>query len=159
MVGSIKYLGCPLVRPGYTISRFCSPGRFDTDICLWSGLSIPLGCRRSSPVQIHNRGDSLTVTNLARQAPKRRGRGRRHPCSPMARPHHSCRGHGHPSCLARLGLSRTYRAGSDIPRLLAGPDLFLCFFYVAYVSFSSLPFPIDIAYASFLLFATSVVSR
>ena len=100
-----------------------------------------------------------TVTNLARQAPKRRGRGRRHPCSPMARPHHSCRGHGHPSCLVRLGRSPTYRAGSDTPRPLAGPDLFLCFFYVAYASFSSLPFPIDIAYASFLLSATSVVSR
>ena len=101
----------------------------------------------------------LPVTNLARQAPKRRGQGRRHPCSPMAHPHHSCHGHGHPSRLARLGRSPTYRAGSDIPQLLAGPDLFLCFFYVAYASFSSLPFPIDIAYASFLLSTTSVVSR
>ena len=61
--------------------------------------------------------------NLVRQAPKRRGRGRRHPCSPVARPHHGCRGHGHPPHLARLDQSPTYRAGSDIPRLLAGLDL------------------------------------
>ena len=54
-------------------------------------------------LHLHRYWELQDVTNLARQAPKRRGRGRRHPCSPMARPHHSCRGHGHPSRLARLG--------------------------------------------------------
>jgi len=36
------------------------------------------------------------VMNLARQVPKRRGRGRRHLCRPVAGPHHGCRSYGHP---------------------------------------------------------------
>ena len=43
-----------------------------------------------------------TVMNLARQAPKHRGRGRCHPCRPVAGPHHGCRSYGHPP---RLGAS------------------------------------------------------
>jgi len=45
---------------------------------------------------------SRNVANLARQARKRRSRGRRHPCRPVAGPHHRCRSHGHPP---RLGAS------------------------------------------------------
>ena len=44
------------------------------------------------------------VTNLVRQARKRRCRGRHHPCRPVAYPHHRCRSHSHP------------------PRLDASPD-------------------------------------
>ena len=42
------------------------------------------------------------VTNLAWQARKRRGRGCRHPCRPVAGPHNRYRSHGHPP---RLGAS------------------------------------------------------
>jgi len=141
----------PLFSPGRSPTR--SPlSRRQVVTC--HRIACRIACRRHAGLRRWG-----NVTNLVRQTPKRRARGRRHPCSPIARPHHSCRGHGHPSRLARLGRSPTYRAGSDIPRPLAGPDLFLCFFYVAYASFSSLPFPIDIDYASFLLSTTSVVSR
>jgi len=61
------------------------------------------------------------------------------------------------SALRRL--TRSHRSGSDTPLPLAGLDLSPLLFYVAYAYFSSLPFPIDIACASFLLSATSVVSR
>jgi len=42
------------------------------------------------------------ITNLARQARKHRGRSRRHPCRPVAGPHHRCRSHGHPPRLGAL---------------------------------------------------------
>ena len=61
------------------------------------------------------------------------------------------------SALRRL--TRSHRSGSDTPLPLAILDLSPLFFYVAYASFSSLPFAIDIACASFLLSATSVVSH
>jgi len=40
--------------------------------------------------------------NLARQACKRRCWGRRHPCRPVACPHHRCRSHSHPLHLDTL---------------------------------------------------------
>ena len=48
----------------------------------------------------------MAVTNLAQQDRKRHGRGHRHPCRPVAGPHHRCRSPGHPP---RLGASTELR--------------------------------------------------
>ena len=62
--------------------------------------------------------EAASVTNLARQARKRRCRGHRHPCRPMACPHHRCRSHGHSPCVGASGKKiciRTHRQGPDAP--------------------------------------------
>jgi len=58
------------------------------------------------------------VTNLVRQARKHRCRGRRHPCCPVACPHHRCRRHSHPP---RLNTSSNHIAPIAIS-LNALPD-------------------------------------
>jgi len=66
------------------------------------------------------------VTNLTRQAPKRRGRGRRHPCHPVAWPHHGRRSHDHPP---RLGASPDHIAlAAILPDRWPVQISLLCFF-------------------------------
>jgi len=100
----------------------------------------------------------MSVRNLTRQAHKRRSRGRRHPCCPVAGPHHRCRINGHPPCLGASTDLHHIAPVAIFPDCWPVSTSLLCFLYVAYASFSSLLFPVDSACTSFSCLLTYVVS-